>query len=140
MSARPEIIAEVGRWIEKAEHDLRNAEYVLTMEDDCPFDTVCFHCQQCAEKYLKGLLVLHDIQFSKTHDLRRILDLVKENTAVDLSPRTVVPLNRYSIEGRYPGDWEPITEEEARAAICMARAVREAVRKHVPNEILNSGN
>lgn len=46
MSGQPEVVAEVRRWVEKAEHDLRNAEYVLTLGEDCPTDTVCFHCQQ----------------------------------------------------------------------------------------------
>jgi len=57
MSEQPEITEVVRGWIEKAENDLRNAEYVLQMEQGCPTDTVCFHCHQCAEKYLKALLV-----------------------------------------------------------------------------------
>lgn len=31
--------------------------------------TACFHAQQCAEKYLKGLLVSRGITFPKAHDL-----------------------------------------------------------------------
>ena len=44
-------------WIKKAESDLKTAEHTLTLKENCPFDTVCFHAQQCAEKYLKALLV-----------------------------------------------------------------------------------
>ncbi|MGA2770210.1 MAG: HEPN domain-containing protein [Bryobacteraceae bacterium] len=29
----------------------------MTLQEDCPFDTVCFHAQQCVEKYLKALLL-----------------------------------------------------------------------------------
>ena len=47
MSAPPEIVSQ---WVEKAEHDLKNAEHTLTLQEDCPFDTVCYHAQQCAEK------------------------------------------------------------------------------------------
>ena len=54
MSAPLEI---VNQWVEKAEHDLRNAEHTLTLQEDCPFDTVCYHAQQCAEKYLKAFLI-----------------------------------------------------------------------------------
>ena len=46
MSERPETGPEVRRWVEKADHDFRNAEYVLTLKEDCPTDTVCFHSQQ----------------------------------------------------------------------------------------------
>ena len=38
--------------------------------------------------------------------------------------KEVAPLNRYVIEGRYPGDWEPITVDEAERALEMAQAVR----------------
>ena len=55
MNEPPESLRWVRQWIEKAEGDLRNAEHTLTLEQDCPLDTVCFHAQQCAEKYLKAL-------------------------------------------------------------------------------------
>ena len=33
------------------------------------YDGVCFHAQQCIEKYLKAKLVEADIDFPKTHNL-----------------------------------------------------------------------
>ncbi|MDR0598605.1 MAG: HEPN domain-containing protein, partial [Treponema sp.] len=36
---------------------------------------ICFHCQQAAEKYLKGFLVFKGIEFPKTHDLAALLKL-----------------------------------------------------------------
>jgi hypothetical protein len=44
MTTPHEINAEVRRWVEKAENDFRNAEYVLTLKENCPFDTVSYHC------------------------------------------------------------------------------------------------
>ena len=44
MNEQPEAEAEVRRWVEKTEHDLRNAEYVLGRAKECLTDTVCFHC------------------------------------------------------------------------------------------------
>ncbi len=41
-------------------------------------------------------------------------------------------MNRYVIEGRYPGDWEPISAAEAQRALEMAEAVRQAVLKQLP--------
>jgi HEPN domain-containing protein len=98
-------------------------------------DIVCFHCQQCAEKYLKAMLVYQGTPFPKTHDLRLLLDLFPADASLKLSRTQVVPLNRYTIEGRYPGDWEPITTEEAREALAAAREVRAAVRILLPDEI-----
>jgi HEPN domain-containing protein len=86
---------------------------------------------------LKALLVSRDIPFPKTHDLRRLLDLVRTHMGLDLVARTVLPLNRYTIEGRYPGDWEPINRQEAEEAVAIARHVREKVRESLPQQALN---
>ena len=41
---------EIGRqWVAKARNDLLNADNNLRSEH-VPYDTVCFHCQQAAEK------------------------------------------------------------------------------------------
>jgi HEPN domain-containing protein len=48
----------------------------------------------------------------------------------------VLLLNRYTIEARYPGDWEPITREEAEEAVAIARRVRDAVRTHLPKTLI----
>jgi HEPN domain-containing protein len=139
MNATSDRAVEVRQWVEKAEHDLRNAQYVLTLTDNCPADTVCFHCHQCAEKYLKALLVAHGIVFPKTHDLVVLFNLSTGYIASKLSLSTVQPLNRYAVEARYPGDWEPINRQEAAAAVRMAGAVREVVRSLLPVNILTEG-
>ncbi|MCP4639226.1 MAG: HEPN domain-containing protein [bacterium] len=128
MNEQPELRAEALRWIEKADHDLRNAECVLRLTDDCPTDTVCFHCQQCAEKYLKSLLIFRGVAFPRTHDLVALLNLIASTGELAIKVGQVQPLNRYSVEARYPGDWDPIGLQEAREALNMARSVREAVR------------
>ncbi|MBN2105766.1 HEPN domain-containing protein [bacterium] len=56
----------VNAWIKKAENDLITAEHTMLM-DNPPTDTICFHAQQCAEKYIKGLLVFLQVHFPKTH-------------------------------------------------------------------------
>ena len=47
----------VRAWFAKASSDLRSAEIIIASDaKDLPSDAVCFHCQQAAEKYLKGFL------------------------------------------------------------------------------------
>jgi HEPN domain-containing protein len=135
MSARPELVEEARRWIDKAEHDMVAAEYLVQAGEGLT-DVVCFHCQQCAEKYLKGLLVLRGVPFPRTHDLRVLHDLATKSAKLRLSLEKLAPLNRYVIEGRYPGDWEPILQKEAKEALAMARKVREVVRKLLPMAVL----
>lgn len=69
MKKPPKREADFRAWFKKAESDLKTAEHILTLKESCPFDIVCFHAQQCAEKYLKALLVFRSIDFPKTHDL-----------------------------------------------------------------------
>jgi len=135
MSEPHENNGTVRQWIEKAEHDIINAAHTLTIRKNCPFDTVCFHAQQCAEKYLKALLVSRSIPFPKTHDLRILMQLVPKEVKLGLRMNEVLPLNRYTIEARYPGDWEPITRKEAKEALAIARMVRKAVRVYLPDEV-----
>lgn len=137
MNVPAEKLHAVRQWIEKAEHDLKNAEYTLTLDDaGCPFDTVCFHAQQCVEKYLKSVLVAQSVEVLKTHDLRLLMQRVTQIIPLGIEIGTVLVLNRYTIEARYPGDWEPITRIEAEEAVNIARTVREAVRAHLPTEVL----
>ena len=40
-------------WFETADLDYGSALFLLEMKP-MPFEIICYHCQQCAEKYLKG--------------------------------------------------------------------------------------
>ena len=47
----------VQLWLDKANSDLKNAEIILTAQvESPPLDTVCFHCQQAVEKFIKAFL------------------------------------------------------------------------------------
>ena len=96
---------------------------------DCPFDTVCFHAQQCAEKYLKALLLQAGSEPPRTHDLRLLLQRLPADLAVLFRMEDMVELNRYSIEARYPGECEEISRAEAERAVMLARAVCTAARQ-----------
>ncbi len=56
-------------WIEKAESDFHLLEREIRARKNPSYDAVCFHAEQCAEKYLKGRLTEAKIAFPKTHDL-----------------------------------------------------------------------
>jgi len=108
-----------GSWIEKAKNDLLNADNNLAAEQ-IPYDTVCFHCQQAAEKLLKGFLVAHSREYPITHNLFVILeDILEYDHSADSLRQSLAILNPYSVEIRYPGDaWMPTPEDakEARQA------------------------
>lgn len=136
MSKPPDLIHLLRQWVEKAEHDLLTAEHTLKLKRNCPFDTVCFHAQQCAEKYLKALLAFHSIAFPPQHNLRILMQLIPPEAALGLESKAVIGLTRYAVDARYPGDWESISRTEAKRAVAVARQVREAVRARLPKEAL----
>lgn len=136
MSARPESLLVASQWAKKAENDLRNAQHTLKLEKDCPFDTVCFHAQQCAEKYLKAALAFHGIDFPRTHDLTELAAILPPGKFLGLASQSLKELNPYAVEARYPGDWEPQTREEAETAVKIAKKARGAIRADLPRDIL----
>lgn len=121
-------------WVQRAQNDLRNAEHTLTLVDDCPFDTVCFHAQQCAEKYLKALLLARGVRFPRTHDLIELVLLLPEADRSEVSKTGLRTLNPYVNEGRYPETEEPLDRSDAESAVAIARGVRDAVRALLPQD------
>jgi HEPN domain-containing protein len=115
-------------WTAKADNDLKAAAYLLKVED-CPTDTVCFHAQQCVEKYTKALLVSQGTAFRKTHDLGELTALLPPRLRPSLDDKERDRLTEYATITRYPGDYEPISLTEARQAVKIARRVRREVRR-----------
>jgi HEPN domain-containing protein len=124
MSGTDEYLME---WVRKAEEDYGTATTLIRKRRRPTPNTVCFHRQQCAEKYLKAFLVRQKIPFSRTHDLRELRRLATmSNSSFDLITDSLLHLNPYAIEFRYPG--EEATVEEAREAVVAMKAVRRFVR------------
>lgn len=68
----------IKEWISKAEKDIKTVEIMKEVEDVT--EIVCFHCQQAVEKYLKALLIAHDVEFPKTHNIDFLL---KQSIKID---------------------------------------------------------
>ena len=130
------VCAVVREWVMKAENDLENAVRVVRSGEDCPADTVCFHAQQCVEKYMKALLVWKCIPFPKTHNIRDLLELIprKMRPAVNVSEQD--RLTEYATVTRYPGEYKPVSYSEARKSVKLARRIRAAIRKQLPKQAL----
>lgn len=91
-------------------------------------------------KYLKGWLSSRRLDIPRSHDLVVLLNLALAEGFRGLSPHDIQPLNRYTIEARYPGDWDPIDRFEAEQAVALARHVRESVRTLLPPEVLQGND
>ena len=68
------------------------------------WDGICFHAQQCAEKYIKAFLEEQTIAFQKTHDLVELVNL-SGGLLPELDPLRpqLAQLSTFGITTRYPG-------------------------------------
>ncbi len=124
-----------NNWFKKADNDLKNATIVVEAEDS-PADTICFHCQQTAEKYLKGFLVYHGCEFEKQHDLDYLLDLCCQIDSSFDSLRDIAEnLIPYAVSSRYPSDsFYEYPEDEAKEAIEIAKQIKKFVLRKLPGD------
>jgi HEPN domain-containing protein len=114
-------------WVRKAEEDYEVATALARRRKSPTPNAVSFHCQQCAEKYLKAYLVQHNVIFPKTHDLLELHRLcLSVDSAFSLIGDLLDLLNPYSVEFRYPG--EETTVDEAEAAVKAMKEIRRFLR------------
>ncbi len=115
-------------WVDKAEGDFHTASREVRVRKAPNYDAVCFHCQQCAEKYLKAYLQEQGQRFPPVHDLIELLELcLLYDGTFELQRDLLKDLTRYAVEFRYPG--ELATKEEARTTVKAMRAVRAFLRQ-----------
>lgn len=115
-------------WVFKAEEDFASANLLMYAGETPIPDTVCFHCQQCAEKYLKAYLQEHEIEFERKHDLNPLLELcVVLDKKFEALENDLRELDRYAVIVRYPGII--IKADTAKEALNAAGRVRKFIRK-----------
>jgi len=132
---------EIARqWLAKARNDLLNADNNLKAEE-VPFDTVCFHCQQAAEKLLKAYLIGVGQSSPITHDLLLILEkILPHNNDAERLRDALAILVPYAVEIRYPDDWHMPSELDAREARGAAGEVLNWLEKALPEIFQDSQN
>ena len=117
----------VAEWISKAEGDFTTAGRELRARKSPNYDAVCFHTQQCAEKYLKAMLVSQNVEFPKTHDLLILHTLcASAGIFTGFTKEALGRLSGYAVRARYPGN-QP-TLGEARDALGIAMDIRKFAR------------
>ncbi|MBI5194821.1 MAG: HEPN domain-containing protein [Nitrospirae bacterium] len=121
----PHDVNKVGtpeEWLKRAKSNLAIARQPRTNE--IYLEDLCFEVQQAAEKALKAVLLHKNIQFRFVHDIAEFLTLLEQN-GMTLSEeiKAAAMLTDYSVEARYPGPFESVTEEEFQEALNIAEKV-----------------
>lgn len=112
----------VQEWIAKSDGDFNTAEREMAAHP-ANYDAVCFHCQQCIEKLLKGILIARKITPPKLHDLVELSRMLEASYTGWKWPDTDMRLlTRAAVIFRYPGEFAEA--EEAQAALDVCRKAR----------------
>ncbi|AQQ70119.1 HEPN domain protein [Limihaloglobus sulfuriphilus] len=104
------------KWFDKAANDMKAVEIILKAEGEVPYDVVCFHCQQAAEKLLKGYMTNIECEFPFTHNLTMLsgsLARFKGESGIERMFIYFDILEPYSVAARYPGDISVPGREDA---------------------------
>jgi HEPN domain-containing protein len=136
MSVPPDLVHSLRQWVLKAEEDFRAATLLaalVTREgDDAPLVAVCFHAQQCVEKYIKALLTQSGIGVRKTHNLVALWRALPAAQSAAFKDEDLAILTRYAVQQRYPEDYEPVTAEEAATMVQLMTELRAVARALLP--------
>ncbi len=126
---------EVKQWLIKSQRNLQSARVLLCSEQSL-LDAAVYHCQQAAEKALKGYLMFQDAALQKTHDLEVLINLYAayEPRFRELEPVAYV-LTTYATEFRYPGDVMEPERFEAEEAVEMASSVLSFAVGLMPDDV-----
>lgn len=131
-------------WLERARSNLARAR-MGRQSEDILYEDLCFDAQQAAEKALKGLLIYLHIDYPRTHSIGHLLSLLERRAKIAVPPhvREAVALTDYAVTTRYPGDWDPVDEEEYREAVRLAEAtynwVLEEIEKRANSSFTSVG-
>lgn len=113
-----------AEWVAKAESDLVIVERESRARRNPSYDGICFHAQQCSEKYLKARLCEAGIRVEKVHDLGVLLERVLPVEPLwEVHRSDLAYLSDFAVNFRYPG------ESASRLTALRARSLCRAFRK-----------
>ena len=115
-------------WVELAEADYGSVKLHLEHAYKPAFyNIICFHAQQCIEKYLKAWLQEANLPTPRTHKLNELLDLMVPTRPAWEAWRTdFSAFDKYAVETRYPG--YIATKADVEHAVGICNEVRQTVR------------
>src|SRR5438046_8638047 len=111
-------------WVKKAEGDYVVICVLLRSRKRGRYDAICFHAQQCVEKYSKARLIEAGIPFPKTHELAVLLTLATTTEPFwTVLAAELRALSTWAVLPRYPG--VNANAAAARTAVKTCRHFRE---------------
>jgi HEPN domain-containing protein len=119
-------------WRLLAERDMAVADYLANNMFPIPTEIIAFHCQQAAEKYLKGALTVFGEEPPYTHDLDKLCRLAQKQRSsfVRVSSLCTI-ITHFSIQPRYDFGID-ISEADMRLVLAHTKTIRDFLQKEIP--------
>lgn len=113
----------VRDWLTVARVDMENAAIILAAAPSS-YTHVAVLSQQAVEKLIKAMLVYHQIDVPRSHDLGRLLSLLVEREPAFVAlTRPATALGQYAVAPRYPDGYEHMDLASASELYAMAEEV-----------------
>ena len=135
---------EYREWLAFAQTDYDCAKYLNEAPlYPKPLNIICYHCQQAAEKAVKGLIVYFGSQggMPKVHDisflLNQIKHIVQEEKGIEVSHSlllTANALSKYGVAPRYPNEID-VNDAQAGKALKDAETIMTWVKDAIASEV-----
>ena len=100
-----EKIEYIKNWLFRANEDIAVIDNLINAGIEDYTSTICFHAQQASEKFLKTLLVYHDVDFPRTHDLDFLLLECQKINKEAFQGINLKNLTEFGVSVRYPDDF-----------------------------------
>ena len=116
-----------------AERDITVADYLAANMRPVPTEIIAFHCQQAAEKYLKGALVILGEEPPYTHDLPQLCKLAEKHRSsfVSISSSCSI-ITHFSVQPRYDQSMS-LSEEDMSLVLSHTKTIKDFLQKEIPS-------
>lgn len=116
---------DVKVWFRYADMDYDTAVHLLKNMYPMPSEIICYHSQQAAEKYLKGILISFGEEIIKTHDLVFLANEIQNHSLVSADILKIcAKLSVYGVKARYPKELA-VTENAVKDAVENADRIKD---------------
>lgn len=121
----------VKEWFSKGNKDLKDAEFLF--KHNRALESISFHIQQAAEKYLKGFLIAKGKKLEMIHDLVKLLrDAIKIDSDFEQFKQIVKKVTNFYFESRYPMGYEvEYTRQEIEGSLIQIKRLIKLIKTKV---------
>lgn len=127
----PERWAEAVQWLQRADEDLRLAEKIAADPDFLA--SAAFHCQQAAEKMAKAVIVAHQTEYPRIHDLAQLgVAVAALRPELGESIAGLSGLTDWYVTPRYPGlEYRP-SQQDVEMTLQKLKELRARIESLAP--------